>query len=53
MANLLVIEVERDEKGYHASVIDLSDDAVLHVTDSYANVSDAVKAAQVWIQENE
>jgi hypothetical protein len=53
VTNLLVIEVDRDGDGYHASVIDLGDDAVLHVTDSYANVSDAVKAAQVWFQEND
>ena len=53
MTDLLVIEVERVEDGYNASVIDLGDDAVLHVTDSYVNVSDAVKAAQAWIQENE
>jgi len=53
MADLLVIEVEREEDAYHASVIDLSDDAVLHVTSSFACVSDAVRAAKAWMEENQ
>lgn len=50
--NLLTIELEKDPDGYHAAVIDLGEDAVLHVTDSFRAVEDAVKAAQAWIQAN-
>jgi hypothetical protein len=50
---LLTIEIERDECGYHAVVIDLGDDAVLHVTDSFRSISAAVRAAQRWIEEND
>lgn len=54
MTNLLTIEVERDgETSWHSVVIDLSDDAVLFVSDSYGNISAAVRAAQQWIDENQ
>jgi hypothetical protein len=52
MSNLLTIELERDEHGYHAAVIDLGDDSILYVTDAFADVSDAVRAAQTWIEDN-
>ena len=51
-AYLLTIEVERDEDGWHSVVIDLGDDAVLFVSDSYSNISAAVRAAQKWIEDN-
>jgi hypothetical protein len=50
MQDLLTIEPERDEAGYHAAVIDLGEDAVLHVTDSFAAVEEAIFAAQQWIE---
>ena len=52
MSNTLMIEPERDENGYHAAIVDVSQGAVLHVTDSFPAVSDAVKVAQTWIQDN-
>lgn len=52
MSTLLTIEVEPDEGGYHAAVIDIGIDAVLHVTDSFRAALDAVKAAQTWIEKN-
>lgn len=51
-ANLLTIEVERDPDGWHSFVIDLGDDAVLYVSDSFKDISDAVKASQTWIERN-
>ncbi len=50
MYDLLTIEPEREDDGhYHAAIIDIGEDAVLHVTDSFRTVEDAVKAAQEWI----
>lgn len=43
------MEVEPDEGGYHAVVIDLSDDAVLHVSNSFALPEQAENAARDWI----
>lgn len=45
----LVIEIEQDECGYHAVLIDVADDAVLHVTNTYPAPTDAERAAQDWI----
>lgn len=50
--DLLIIELEKVDAGYHAAVIDLSDAAILHVTDTYADVSAAVREAQTWIHAN-
>jgi hypothetical protein len=49
---LLAIEPEVDECGYHAAVIELGEDVVLHVTNSYPRIEDAVGAAQDWIEKN-
>jgi hypothetical protein len=49
---LLAIEVERGEDGYHAVVIEIGTDAVLHVSDSYAAPEDAKRAARTWICTN-
>ncbi len=51
-SNLLTIEVEKDPDGWHSVVIDLGDDAVLFVSDSFKDISDAVKASQAWIATN-
>jgi len=51
MTNLLSIEVERDADGWHSVVIDLGDDAVLFVSDSFTDISDAVKASKHWMEE--
>jgi hypothetical protein len=34
MSDMLMIEPERDENGKHAAIVDVSEGAVLHVTDS-------------------
>ncbi len=52
MTHLISIEIERDPDGYHGIVIDIGDDAVLHVTDSFPGVDHAVRAAQSWIETN-
>ncbi len=52
MLTQLVIEPERDEDGYHAVVVDIGEDCILHVTDSYSGAGEAVRAAQTWIQQN-
>jgi hypothetical protein len=51
-SGLLTIEVEKHPDGRHSFVIALGDDAVLYVSDSFADISDAVKAAQTWIEHN-
>ena len=53
MLSQLYIEVEPDEYGHHAVVIDVSDDCVLHVTNTYATLEDAEAAARQWIERNE
>jgi hypothetical protein len=53
MPQLLTIELERDPDGFHSVVIDLGDDAVLHVSDSFQAIEDAVRAAQSWIEKNQ
>lgn len=53
MMNLLAIEVEADENGWHAVIIDLGDDAVLYVSNSYASTLAAMTAAQNWIEKNQ
>jgi hypothetical protein len=53
MLTQLAIEPEREDDGhYHAAIIDIPEDTVLHVTDSFARIEDAVRAAQTWIGEN-
>jgi hypothetical protein len=49
----LAVEPERDEDGYHAAIIDIALDAVLHVTDRFKAIEDAVRAAQRWIDQNQ
>lgn len=43
------IEIEQDECGFHAVVIDAADDAVLHVTNSHLAPEDAEADARRWI----
>ncbi len=50
--NLLTIELQRGPDGYRASVHDIGEDAILYVTDAHADISDAVRDAQSWIEEN-
>jgi hypothetical protein len=52
MNYLLAIELERGDAGYHAVVIDIGDDSVLWVTDDYPTTSQAVQAAQGWMERN-
>lgn len=52
-AGQLFLEVEPDEDGYHAVVLDVSDDSVLHVGNTYPTAQDAERAGQLWIAENE
>ncbi len=51
-AGQLLIEVEPDEHGYHAYVVDLGIDAVLHVTDSFSTEENAIRAACAWVKKN-
>jgi hypothetical protein len=53
MPNLLTIELEKDEGGWHSVVIDIGDDAILFVSDSFGDISDAVRASQTWIETND
>jgi hypothetical protein len=53
LAQQLAIELERDEDGYHAAIIDIALDAVLYVTDSFRAIEDAVQASQRWIDQNQ
>jgi hypothetical protein len=48
----VAIEVEVNEDGYHSVVIDVSDDAVLHVTNTFAHPEDAERAARDWLARN-
>lgn len=48
----LAIEIEADECGYHAAVID-EGNAVAHVTNSYPAPEDAERAARSWIARHE
>lgn len=43
------IEIEQDEDGYHAIVIDAADDRVAHITNTYANPADAERSARDWL----
>jgi hypothetical protein len=52
MIDTIAIEIEEDEYGYHGVVIDLADDAVLHVSNTFAAHEDAERAARDWIQTN-
>jgi hypothetical protein len=53
LIDVIAIEVEQDDDdGYHAVVIDLADDAVLHVSNTFAAPEDAERAARRWIHEN-
>ncbi len=50
----LAIEPEREDDGqYHATIIDISEDAVLYVTDSFMDIESAINAAQRWINQNQ
>ncbi|MHB1425098.1 MAG: hypothetical protein ACYC3I_18155 [Gemmataceae bacterium] len=49
----LVTEIEADDCGFHAAVIDVSDDTVLYVSNSCNRPEDAEKAAQDWIDKNQ
>ena len=48
----LAVEVEPDDCGFHSVIIDLSDDAVLHVSNSYPAPEDAERAARTWIDKH-
>jgi len=50
--NLLTIELQRGPDGYRASVHDIGEDAILYTTEIHADVSDAVRDAQKWIEDN-
>ena len=45
------IEIEADECGFHAIVIDEAD-GICHVSNTYANPDDAAHAARSWIDHN-
>jgi hypothetical protein len=42
------VELEADEDGYHAIVLDATD-TVLHITDSYPTLEAAARAAWTWL----
>jgi hypothetical protein len=49
----VAVEIEQDdESSWHAVIIDVSDDSVLHVTLSYPSIPGAEKAAQRWLARN-
>jgi len=48
----IAVEIEPDECGHHAVLIDVSDDSVLHVTITYPTAEDAERAAREWIDKN-
>jgi hypothetical protein len=52
-AGQLFLEIEPDEGGFHAIVIDVSDDSVLHITNTYPTANDAERAGRLWIDVNE
>jgi hypothetical protein len=48
----LAIETEPDECGFHSVVVDISDDAVLFVTDSHNTPEQAERQARDWINKH-
>jgi hypothetical protein len=49
-----VIEPEPDECGrWHAVVIDAESDLCIHITNSFASLADAIRAAQAWLDHTE
>lgn len=48
----LCIEVEQDENGYHAIIIDVADDSVLYVGNTHNTPEDAQREAERWIARN-
>ncbi len=52
MLDKLACEIEEDDTGYHAAVIDVGDDSVLYVSDSFFRMEDAERAASEWIERN-
>jgi hypothetical protein len=46
MSDMLMIEPERDEDGYHAVVVSVAGDVAIYITDSFRAVEDAIRAAQ-------
>jgi len=53
MSNLLTIEIEKDADGWHSVVIEIGDDSILFVSNSFTDISACVKAAQAWMEENQ
>jgi hypothetical protein len=53
-AGQLFLEIETEDDGaFHAVVIDVSDDNVLHVTNGYPTAEEAENAGRLWIKANE
>jgi hypothetical protein len=53
MLSWLAVEVERDDDGFHAVVIEIGTDCVLHVSNSFDSRAEAEAAARDWINRNE
>jgi hypothetical protein len=49
VSDQLAVQVEPDECGYHAIVLDAAD-VVAHITDSHASIEEAARAAWEWIE---
>jgi hypothetical protein len=53
MLDLLTIEVEPDDDGFHAVIIEIGTDAVLYVSNTFASPEDAERSARDWLRSNQ
>jgi len=44
------IEVEQDDCGFHAVIIDVADDSVVRVTNTHPRPEDAYADARAWLE---